>query len=134
GPLIPAVARRPRTRAALCPDAGDGPLLTDTCFVGEPHFNRFARCFSGQRGGHEIGKPALKTTCSSGSLCGCCGRTERRRNDSLRNSLPIVRSCNSTANSCLIRCCRSTQRQRTTVSREIRTLRHPFRHRGPLFA
>jgi hypothetical protein len=24
GPLIPAVARRPRTRAALCPDAGDG--------------------------------------------------------------------------------------------------------------
>ena len=88
--------------------ARDGPLLTDTCFVGEPQFNRFARCFSGQRGGYEIGKPALKTTCSSGSLCGCCGRTERRRNDSLRNSLPIVRSCNSTANSCSIRCCRST--------------------------
>jgi hypothetical protein len=116
-PFIAPVARGARARATFGPHPSDGSLLTDASFIGEPYFHRSASRLRGQRGGYEISKPTLKTACASGSLSGCCGRTEIRRNDNLRNSLPTVRSCSSTANSSRIRVCRSVHRQRTTPSR-----------------
>ena len=61
----------------LRPHPGQCPLLPDTRFIGEPYFHRFAGRLGRQRGGHEIGKAALKTACSWGLVCGCCGRAER---------------------------------------------------------
>ena len=91
-----AVARGAGTRATLRPDTGQRALLANTVdrrwrsTVGEPDLHRPAERFRRHGGGHEIARAALKTVCSSGLLKGCCGRTDSRRNDSLRSSLPTV--------------------------------------------
>ena len=64
----------------------------------------------------EAGKVFLKACCAAGSVLGCSGRTERRRNPCLARYLPIVRSCSFTPNASSTRACKSAQRHRTTPS------------------
>jgi hypothetical protein len=89
-PPITPIAPGARARAPFRPHPSDRALLTDPGFIGEPHLHWLARRFRRQCRGHEISKAALKTTCSSGLLCGCCGRTDSRRNASLCNKMPDV--------------------------------------------
>ncbi len=110
------VAQRTWARAARRLHAGQRALPADARFIHEPDLDGLALGGRRQAGGYKTGKPALKTACASGSLFGCCGRTDKRRNASLRSSLPTVRSCRLTPHSRSIRSCRSTQRQRTTPS------------------
>src|SRR5579864_4634667 len=99
-PFETTVARHARSGAAPSPDARNGPLLTDPGFISKPDLNWLAGSLGRQSGGHKRRKLALKTACSSGLLCGCCGRTEIFRNLSLCSSLPTVRSCSVTEKAC----------------------------------
>ncbi len=85
------VAQRTRARAPWRPHAGQRTLLADTGLVHEPDLDGLALCCRGQAGRHKAGEPVLKSACVSGLLFGCCGRTDKRRNASLRSSLPTVR-------------------------------------------
>ena len=100
GPFIASIAWSTRAGTTFRPDTGYRSLLSDPCLIGEPDFHRFAGRIGRQSGCYKGRKLALKTACSSGLLCGCCGRTEMCRNDNLCNSLPTVLSCSLTANSC----------------------------------
>ena len=58
----------------------------------------------------------LKACCAAGSVLGCSGRTEKRKNPCLARYLSIVRSCNFTLNTSSTRACKSAQRHCTTLS------------------
>ena len=79
GPLVAGVARRPRARAALRPDPGEGALLADAGLVLEPDLERLAARSLWDRRGYRLGEAFLKASCASGSVFGCRGRTESRR-------------------------------------------------------
>src|SRR6201995_4749474 len=90
------IARRAWARAPLRPDPRQSALLATPRLVAKPDLHRLARRLSWQRCSHESRKCCLKDACAAASLCGCWGRTESRRNDSLCSSLPTVRSCRQT--------------------------------------
>src|SRR5215469_121701 len=113
-PFVAAIAQHTRAAATFRPDTGYRSLLPDACLISEPDLDRFACRLRRQSSCYKSRKLELKTACSSGLLCRCCGRTDMCRNDNLCNSLPTVLSCRSTENSSRIRFCKSTQRQRTT--------------------
>src|SRR3954462_4232158 len=106
--LKAAIAGCTWTRAAPGPDPCQRALLAHPGFIATPDLHRLTGRLRRQRRGYESRKLSLKDACASGSLFGCCGRTESRRNDSLRSNLPIVRSCKATPKLCWIGCWGST--------------------------
>src|SRR3954471_17258385 len=89
GRLKAAILWCPWPCATSPPDPCQRTLLTNTGLVAEPDLHRLARRLWRQCRGYESRKLRLKDACASGSLLGCCGRTESRRNDSLCSSLLI---------------------------------------------
>src|SRR3954462_2291824 len=87
GRLKAAILWCPWPCATSPPDPCQRTLLTNTGLVAEPDLHRLARRLWRQCRGYESRKLRLKDACASGSLLGCCGRTESRRNDSLCSSL-----------------------------------------------
>ena len=79
GPVVALVARRARPCSASGPNARQGTLLADPCFVLEPDFEGLATGRCRKRFGQRFGEVFLKASWASGSLSGCCGRTDRRR-------------------------------------------------------
>lgn len=78
-PLITCVARRTGSGAAPGPDAGQGSLLADPGFILEPDFDGFALRSLRDRRRYRRAEVFLNASCASGSVLGCCGRTESLR-------------------------------------------------------
>ena len=64
----------PGRAAAPGPDAGQGALPADPCFVLEPDRQRLVPCPRGDRPSYRFGAVFLNATCACGSDFGCCGR------------------------------------------------------------
>ena len=79
GPLIAGIARGTGPGAASGPDEGERPLLTDPCFILEPDFVWAALGGLGDRRRYRRAEVFLNASCASGSVFGCCGRTESLR-------------------------------------------------------
>ena len=76
GPVVALIARRTRRGSAFRPNARQGTLLADPCFILEPDFEGLAtgrcrKCF-----GQGFGKVFLKATWVCGSASGCGRRTD----------------------------------------------------------
>ena len=79
GPVVALIARRTRAGSAPGPDARQGALLADPCFILEPDFNGLAAGRCRERLCQCFGEVFLKASSACGSASGCCGRTDRRR-------------------------------------------------------
>lgn len=79
GPVVALVAWGTRPGSTFSPNACQGALLADPCFILEPDFEGLAAGFCRERLGEGLGEVFLKASWASRSLSGCCGRTERRR-------------------------------------------------------
>lgn len=79
GPLVAGVARGTGSRAAFGPDAGEGALLANPRFILEPDFERSALRGLRDRNRYRRAEVFLKDSCATGSVLGCCGRTESLR-------------------------------------------------------
>ena len=78
-PLIAGVARRTRSRAALGPESRQRALLANACFILEPDLDGFALRSLRDRRRYRRTEVFLKASWASGSVFGCCGRTESLR-------------------------------------------------------
>ena len=92
GPIVAAVARRPRARADAGPDAGQRAFLADPGLVLEPDLQRLVAGRGRQGVAYDVGEVFLKASCAASSACGWRGRTDRRVKRSLLNSRPTWRS------------------------------------------
>ena len=79
GPFIALVAGRARAGPAFGPDARQRSLLTDASFVLKPDFEGFGLGLLGEAFEDKLEEVFLKASWASGSLFGCCGRTDKRR-------------------------------------------------------
>ena len=78
GPLIARIARRPGSGAAPGPDPGEGSLLPHARFILEPDLDGFALRSLRDRRRYRT-EVFLKASWASGSVFGCCGRTDSLR-------------------------------------------------------
>jgi hypothetical protein len=79
GPFIALIARCAPARPAFGPHSRQRALLADASFVLKPDFEGFGLGLLGKAFGDELGEVFLKVSWASGSLFGCCGRTDKRR-------------------------------------------------------
>src|SRR5271154_2210269 len=79
GPFIALVAGRARAGPAFGPDARQRSVLADARFVLKPDLEGFGFGALGEAFGDKLGEVFLKVSWASGSLFGCCGRTDKRR-------------------------------------------------------
>lgn len=79
GPFIALVAGRARAGPAFGPDPRQRSLLANASFVLKPDFEGFGFGVLGKAFGHQLREVFLKVSWASGSLFGCCGRTDKRR-------------------------------------------------------
>ena len=79
GPLIAGIAGCPGSGAASGPDTGEGSLLPDPCFILEPDFEGSAPRGLRDRNLYRLAEVFLNGSCATGSVLGCCGRTESLR-------------------------------------------------------
>src|ERR1019366_9494079 len=113
---MPVIAHHQRAGANRSPDLGVGSLLTHPGLVLEPYFYGADGLAVGKRGLGKAGEAFLKTASASAFFFGLNGRGCRRVRPSSWSHRPIVFSCTSTENRRATSVCKSTQRQRTTLS------------------
>ena len=77
-PFVARIARGARGYPALCPDAGQCPLLTNPCLVLEPYLQRLSLRPVWQDFRNPSGKVFLKAAWACRSALGCSGRTDIR--------------------------------------------------------
>ena len=82
-PFVARIARGARAYPALCPDAGQRPLLTNPCLVLEPYLQRISLRPVWQDFRNQSGKAFLKAAWVCGSALGCSGCTDSRRKPGL---------------------------------------------------
>ena len=78
-PLIARIARRTGSGAAPGPDAGERALLPHARFILEPDLDGFALRSLRDRRRYRRTEVFLKASWASGSVLGCCGRTDSLR-------------------------------------------------------
>ncbi len=98
GSIVTLVAGRRRAAAARRPNAGQGALLADACFILPPQLKRLVALVLGDHGGDQVGK-VFWCLLGLGSCPGWRGRTDIWRKPSSRSNAPTVRSANTTPNS-----------------------------------
>ena len=78
-PLIARIARSAGPCSAPGPDSRQRALRPNPCFILEPDLDGLALSCLRDRSLYSRAEVFLKASCASGSVLGCCGRTESLR-------------------------------------------------------